>query len=56
VAVLLGGGVAAAPIEGTAEAVARPAAADVSARDLHRMSRAEVREALRRIRERRRTR
>jgi hypothetical protein len=53
VAALLGGGVAAAPV---AEGAAPPAAGDVSARDLRTMSRAEVREALRRIREQRRTR
>jgi NAD(P)H-hydrate repair Nnr-like enzyme with NAD(P)H-hydrate dehydratase domain len=55
VAALLGGGVAAAPVA-AAEAAARPGAGDVSARDLRKMSRAEVREALRRIREQRRTR
>ena len=55
VAALLGSGVAAAPVA-AAEAAARPGAGDVSARDLRRMSRAEVREALRRIREQKRTR
>ena len=55
VAALLGSGVAAAPAA-AAEAAPRYGAGDVSARDLRRMSRAEVREALRRIREQRRTR
>jgi len=53
VAALLGSGVAAAP---AAAAAARPGAGDVSARDLRRSSRAEVREALRRIRARARAR
>jgi hypothetical protein len=55
VAALLGAGVAAAP-GAAAGGAAKPRAGDVSARDLRRMSRAEVREALRRIRAQRRTR
>ena len=54
VAALLGTGAAAAP--GAASAAAAPATADVSARDLRKMSGTEVRQALRRIRAKRRTR
>ena len=55
VAALLGTGAAAAP--GAASAAAEPAATgDVSARDLRKMSRTEVRQALRRIRAKRRAR
>jgi hypothetical protein len=53
-AALLGTGAAAAP--GAAAAAAPPAPGDVSARDLRKMSRTEVRQALRRIRAKRRTR
>jgi hypothetical protein len=53
VAALLGAAAAAGPDPATAEA-ARPASADVSARDLRKMSRADVRRALRRIRAKRR--
>jgi len=53
-AALLGTGAAAAP--GAASAAALPATGDVSARDLRKMSRTEVRQALRRIRAKRRTR
>ena len=55
VAALLGGGVVAAPAA-AAEGRARAGAGDISARDLRRSSRAEVRGALRRIRARARTR
>lgn len=51
---LLGTGAAAAP--GAASAAAPPATGDVSARDLRKMSRTEVRQTLRRIRAKRRTR
>ena len=54
-AALFGTAVAAAP-RAAAAAEARPATGDVSARDLRKMSRAEVRQALRRIRAKRRTR
>jgi hypothetical protein len=54
-AALLGTGAAAAP--GAASAAAAPAATgDVSARDLRKMSRTEVGQALRRIRAKRRAR
>jgi hypothetical protein len=53
-AALLGTGAAAAP--GAASAAAPPATGDVSARDLRKTSRTEVRQALRRIRAKRRTR
>jgi len=55
VAALLGAGAAAAPGAAPAEA-ARPATGDVSARDLRKMSRTEVRQALDRIRAKRRAR
>lgn len=55
VAALLGSGVVAAPVA-AAEGKERPGAGDVTARDLRRSSRAEVREALRRIRARARAR
>jgi hypothetical protein len=55
VAALLGAGIAAAP-GAAAGGTAKPGVGDVSARDLRKMSRAEVREALRRIRAQRRTR
>lgn len=54
VAAVLGSG-AAAP-GAAAEGAARPATGDISARDLRKMSRAEVRQALRRIRTQRRAR
>jgi hypothetical protein len=54
-AALLGGGALAAP-GATAEGAARPATGDISARDLRKMSRAEVWQALRRIRAARRAR
>lgn len=54
VAALLGTGAAAAP--GAASAAAPPETGDVSARDLRKMSGTEVRQALRRIRAKRRTR
>lgn len=53
-AALLGTGAAAAP--GAASAAAPPATGDVSARDLRKMSGTEVKQALRRIRAKRRTR
>jgi hypothetical protein len=52
VALLLGTGAAAAP-GAAAAAPAQPATGDVSARDLRKMSRAEVRQALGRIRAKR---
>lgn len=55
VAALLGTGAAAAPGT-TAAAAVRPATGEVSARDLRKMSRAEVRQALGRIRAKRRAR
>ncbi|RPH83051.1 MAG: hypothetical protein EHM88_07875 [Candidatus Rokuibacteriota bacterium] len=55
VAALLGTGAAAAPGAASA-AAAPPATSDVSARDLRRMSGTEVKQALRRIRAKRRTR
>jgi hypothetical protein len=54
VAVLLATGGAAVP--GAAAAPPPPATADISARDLRRMSRSEVQQALRRIAARRRAR
>jgi hypothetical protein len=53
-AALLGTGAAAAPA--AASVAAAPATADVSGRDLRKMSGTEVRQALRRIRAKRRTR
>jgi hypothetical protein len=55
VAAVLGSAAAAAP-GAAAEGAARPATGDISARDLRKMSRAEVRQALRRIRTPRRAR
>jgi hypothetical protein len=55
VAALVGAAAAAGAGSATAEA-APPASTDVSARDLRKMSRAEVRQALRRIRAKRRAR
>jgi hypothetical protein len=55
VAALVGAAAAAGPGSATAEA-APPPSTDVSARDLRKMSRADVRQALRRIRARRRAR
>ena len=55
VAALLATGAAAAPGPAAA-AAARPATGEVSAQDLRKMSRAEVRQALSRIRAKRRTR
>jgi hypothetical protein len=55
VAALVGAAAAAGPGSATAEA-ARPPSPDVSARDLRKMSRADVRQALRRIRAKRRAR
>ena len=54
-AALLGTGAAVAP-GAAAVAAARPATRDVSVRDLRKMSRAEVRQALGRIRAKRRAR
>jgi hypothetical protein len=56
VAVLLGGGIAAPAPAAAAQRRTRPGPGDISARDLRRSSRAEVREALRRIRARARAR
>jgi cell division septal protein FtsQ len=55
VAALLGGGVVAAPVQAAAGAPPSPAA-DISARDIRKTSREEVRAALGRIRARRRAR
>jgi hypothetical protein len=55
VAAVLGSGAAAAP-GAAAEGAARPSTGDISARDLRKMSPAEVRQALRRIRTQRRAR
>jgi hypothetical protein len=55
VAALVGAAAAAGAGSATAEA-AQPASTGVSARDLRRMSRADVRQALRRIRAKRRAR
>lgn len=55
VAVLLGGSVAAAPAA-AAQGKVRPGPGEISARDLRRSSRAEVREVLRRVRARARAR
>ena len=55
VAALMAAAAAASPGSATAEA-AQPASPDVSARDLRKMSRADVRQALRRIRAKRRAR
>ena len=55
VAAVLGSDAAAAT-GAAAEGAARPATGDISARDLRKMSRAEVRQALRRIRTQRRAR
>jgi len=56
VAAVLGSGAAAAPPGAAAEGAARPSTGDISARDLRKMSRAEVRQALRRLRTQRRAR
>jgi hypothetical protein len=55
VAALVGAAAVAGPGSATAEA-AQPPGTDVSARDLRKMSRADVRQALRRIRARKRAR
>jgi hypothetical protein len=55
VAALVGAAAAAGPGSATVGA-AQPSSTDVSARDLRKMSRADVRQALRRIRARRRAR